>query len=265
MSGTRNLLLCLALLAMPWIVPAQKVDPNDPKNIEKGKSLLQAVVDLRGGAKYMEYKSMTATGMFTPFEGGISQIPQPFTDYMIYPDRERVDFGKGKKKDRLIQVNTGKTGWIYNGDAQTIKDMTEKQVENFQQGLEFDLDRILRFVRTRPETKIWFSGREETRPGERADVVTVEWGEGKRMAILLSPLDKLPVKITYEKTEDGKTLRQEVKFYQYVTYDGVRFPNIVDFFTNGVQTTRLNYDNIRLNAPIPDPLFVKPATIKEIR
>src|SRR2546423_882859 len=138
-------LLILLLLAPTtgWTF-AQKNDPNDPKNIEKGKQLIQAIIEARGGASYLGFKTLVGTGMYTQFDKGMSTNPQPFTDYIVWPDRERTEFGRKKKKDSNIQVNTGMTGWIYDGSAETLKEQNEKQVKSFLEGLEFDLDHILR-------------------------------------------------------------------------------------------------------------------------
>ena len=54
---------------------------------------------------------------------GVSTFPTAFEDTMVYPDKERVEFGGGKKKNRRIQVNVGDTGWIYSGDNETLKEL----------------------------------------------------------------------------------------------------------------------------------------------
>jgi hypothetical protein len=56
-----------------------------------------------------------------------------------------------------------------------------------------------------------------------------------------------------------------VRFFQYVVYDGVKFPNIVDFYRDGVQVSRVNYESVKLDTPISDSLFAKPASAKEIK
>jgi len=50
-----------------------------------------------------------------------------------------------------------------------------------------------------------------------------------------------------------------------VTYDGVRFPNILDFYRDGIQESRVNYQSIRIGVSIRDDLFLKPASVKAIK
>lgn len=246
-------------------VQAQKADPNDPQNAERGAQLIRAAIEARGGARYLAFKTLAATGQYTFFDKGISTIPMPFTDTIVYPDKERTEFGKGKKKDRRIQVNTGGTGWVYDGEAQTIKDQNEKQAREFLENLESDIDHLLRGGWQAPGVETRFYGREETRPGERADVVTIKLRSGRIVYLALHGHTHLPMSVSYEEATEKGVSKNEVRFFQYVVYDGVKFPNIVDFYRDGVQGSRVNYESIKLDAPILENLFTKPASVKEIK
>src|SRR5437867_3227214 len=72
----------------------------------------------------------------------------------------------------------------------------------------------------------------------------------------------LPMSVSYEETGEKGVSKNEVRFFQYVVYDGVKFPNVVDFYRDGVQASRVNYESIKLDAPIPETLFTKPASVK---
>ena len=255
---------CAALL-LAVIANAQRADPNDPKNVERGAELIKQVVQARGGDSFLRFTSIMSTGIYTPFAQGLSQNPIQFVDWIVYPDKERTEFGKGKKKNRRIQVNVGKTGWVYDGDAETLKDQTEKQIEEHLEGLEFDIDRLLRAAAKGDGVEVGYAGREETRPGERADVVAIRLKSDRTASLLIDQKTHLPISLSYDKTEDGKLIKQEIRFNQYVDYDGVKFPNIVDFFRDSVQTGRLNIQSIKLNVKTSDELFAKPASAKDIK
>ncbi len=259
--------LALAVLAaaLPIAARAQKADPNDPKNRELGIELLKQAIAARGGDRYLSFKTILTTGQFTPFDNGLSQSPLQFTDWIAFPDKERTEFGKGKKKDRRIQVNVGKTGWVYDGDAQTLKDQTDQQIRAHLEGLEFDIDRVLRTAWKQPGAEVRFAGREELRPGERADVVEIKLASGLTLAVWLDRSTRLPINLIYEKVEDAKLIKREVRYFQYVVYDGAKFPNIVDFYRDGLQESRINFQSVKLDAPMPDDLFAKPANIKAIK
>jgi hypothetical protein len=255
---------CAALL-LAITARAQRVDPNDPKNVERGAELVKQAVQARGGERFLSFTSIMSTGMYTPFHKGLSQIPIQFVDWIVYPDKERTEFGKGKKKNRRIQVNVGKTGWVYDGDSETLKDQSDKQVEDHLEGLEFDIDRLLRAAAKGDGVDAGYAGREETRPGERADALSIRVKSDRTAYLLLDPQTHLPMSLSYEKTEDGALVKHEIRYNQYIDYDGVKFPNIVDYFRDSVQMARINIQSVKLNTPVGDELFVKPASAKEIK
>ena len=255
---------CAALL-LAITARAQRVDPNDPKNVQRGAELIKQAVQARGGERFLSFNSIMSTGIFTQFQKGLSQIPRQFVDWIIYPDKERTEFGKGKKKNRNIQVNIGKTGWVYDGEAETLKDQTDKQVEEYLESLDFDIDRLMRAASKGDGVEVGFAGREETRPGERADSVAIRFKSDRTAYLLLDSQTHLPLSLSYEKTEDGGLVKHETRFNQYVEYDGVKFPNIVDYFRDNVQTGRVNIESIKLNAQAPGELFVKPASVKAVK
>lgn len=258
------LLLTLSLSCASSVL-AQLADPKDPQNIQRGRDLIKQTIEARGGARYLNFKTLEAAGQYTPFEQGNSTVPMPFSDWLVYPDKERVEFGKGKKKDRRIQVNVGNSGWVYDGEAETLKDQTEKQVQAFLEGIEFDLDHLLRVTAQQPDTQVRFHGRQEIRPGERAEVVEFKLKSDQLIYLMLDRNTHLPMSLTYDKTSDKGFSKREVRFFQYISYEGIKFPNIVDFYNDGVQESRINYQSVKTDVAIPDEMFAKPASVKALK
>jgi hypothetical protein len=253
------------VVGLTTMTQAQKTDLNDTQAKERGMELINKAISARGGFLYLNFKTLTATGQFTPYEKGLSQIPIQFLDIIVYPDKERVEFGKGKKKDRRIQVNAGTSGWIYDGETETLKDQTDKQIQSFVEGREYDIDYILRRGWKEQGVEVRYKGREEVRPGERADVVIIQLKPEKIIYLWLNRNDHLPMSLIYEKMGEDGLIKQEVRFFQYVQYDGVNFPNIIDFYRDGIQESRINYQSIKLDEPAGEELFVKPASAKAIK
>ena len=42
-------------------------------------------------------------------------------------------------------------------------------------------------------------------------------------------------------------------------------PFVVDHYTAGVQASRVNYESVEFNRPVPDSLFAKPADVKAVK
>jgi outer membrane lipoprotein-sorting protein len=261
--GIRVGALIVGVILAGSLTFAQPAPEKDP--VEEGARLIKAAIEARGGERYLGIKSVVATGQYTPFDGGTSTTPTPFVDTIVFPDKERTEFGKGKKKDRRIQVNDGDRGWTYDGDAQMLKDQNANQIRDFQEGLEYDIDHILRGGWRAPGVRARFSGREETRPGERADILEVQITPERKVFISLDRTTHLPMAVVYERPSDKGLTRNETRFAQYIVYDGVKFPNIVDFIRDGVQTSRINFQDIKLNGPIPADTFAKPESAKAVK
>ncbi len=255
------------MLLLSFTCAAQKADPADPANADKGRKILQQVIEARGGAKFLSYKTIQSSGQWSPFHEGLSSDPVPFVDYLIFPDKERTEFGKGKKKkDRRLNVNIGDTGWVYDGEAETLKEQTAIQITEFKESRESDLDALLKAAGTGRDVTVNFYGREETKPGERADVITLKVKSGREFFLLIDPLTKLPMTLSYEKPGGEKgTEKYEFRFNQYVEYDGVKFPNIVDLYKGRIQISRVNNTSIKLDVAISETLFVKPASAKDVK
>ncbi len=261
----RMFVIMVVICLLSTVGLAQKADPADPRNESLGRELIEKAITARGGPSFNGIRTLVASGLFTPYQKGLSQTPTQFVNYIAYPDKERVEFGKGKRKDRRIQVNQGRSGWVYDGEVETIKDQTETQIKDYLEGLEYDLDRLLREGWKSAGVRVRYAGRSEIRPGERASMVIIELTPERQITLTFDPSNSLPMSLVYEKTGVSGLTRQEVRFFQYVRYDGVLFPNIIDFYRDGVQESRVTYQSIRVGAAVGPELFVKPVTVKGVK
>src|SRR4030095_5381201 len=98
-------------------------------------------------------------GFFTSFRDGISQIPSRFLDYIAYPDRERTEFlGDGI---RVIQTNSGETGWLFDGATKTLRDMKVEQIEDFKKMMRRSVENVLRGWWKKENAPLIYVGRRE--------------------------------------------------------------------------------------------------------
>jgi hypothetical protein len=78
--------------------------------------------------------------------------------------------------------------------------------------------------------------------------------------------DGTPQKAVYKRTNaDGEEIKEEDRYAQFVETAGIRSPFIVDRFTNGAQTSRINYESVEFNRTINDAIFTKPSNLKELK
>jgi hypothetical protein len=253
----------------PQSTPSPQTQPSPqaqsaPAIEEKAEKILQRAVAALGGNAYLNVRSSVGRGLFTPYREGVSGIPSSFVDYIIYPDRERTEFRGGGSK--VIQVNTGETGWIYDGAAKTIKEMTPAQITDFKQAMRTNVDNLLRGQWRKEGAKVTYLGRREAGLARRNEAVRVVYPGDFVVDFEFSAQDGLPAKILYTRANaEGEEAAEEDRLAQFVNTGGVQSPFVIDHYTTGIQTSRINYQDIVFNTAIADALFARPATVKAIK
>lgn len=274
-SGAQKIFL-LALLVFPAAAYAQETGKTAP-GVEapkaaaattavdqKAEDIIARAVQALGGSSYSNITTLTSRGYYTLFKDGVSGLPMSFVDYIVYPDRERTEFkGTGVK---VIQTNTGDTGWLYDGEAKRLQDMTPEQVEDFRFAMRTNIDYLLRGFWRKEGAKLTYAGRREAGLAKRNEAVRLTYADGLVVEFEFGAQDGLPSKVLYKKkNKEAAETAEEDRFAQFIAIQGVMVPFIVDHFRNGVQSSRINYQSVEINRPIPDSLFARPANAKAVK
>jgi hypothetical protein len=188
---------------------------------------------------------------------------QNFVDVTVFPDKERTEFKAGGAK--TVQTNTGETGWIFDSDAQTINAQTKEQIENFKRAIRTSLDNLLRGNWQKENAALSYAGKRQAGLGKQNDVVKFTYADGFAVKFEFST-EGTPMKSIYKrKNSDSQEVAEEDRYAQFVDVQGIKTPFIVDHFSGGAQTSRINYDSVEFNKSIPDAVFVKPNSAKELK
>jgi len=236
--------------------------PAQAKPDERAQAIITKAIQIMGGDRYLHVGSQVGRGKYSLFQNNAVVSFQSFIDVIVFPDKERTEFRGGGSK--TVQTNTGKTGWVYDGDQELIKVQTEKQVANFTTGLRVSLDNLLRGY-WKGDAELSYVGRRPATLGKRNDVVRLTYKDGTPIEFEFAD-DGTPVKSVYKHTgADGTEVTEEDRYAQFIDVDGIKAPFIVDRFTNGSQNSRINYDSVEFNKSIPDSIFAKPSNPKELK
>jgi hypothetical protein len=248
--------------AKPQADDAKK--PAAVKVDEKALAVVTRAVAALGGPAYLGVRSVTSKGYFTEFREGQSGIPINFRDYLVFPDRERTEFkGAGVQ---FMQINTGDTGWVFDARKKLLADVTPEQVDNFRTAMRTSVDNLPRGWWRAEGASLTYVGRREAGLARRNEVVKLAYPDGFEAEFEFDAREGLPAKVLYKRPgEEGERVEEEDRYAQFLDIKGARFPHIIDHYRAGQQSSRVNYDLVEFNKPVPDSLFAKPADIKAIK
>ncbi len=248
-----------------WRLPTDNTAPVPPPKAEPGKAeeVLQKAVRSLGGNSYLQIKTQIGRGKFSAIKEGAVVSFQTFTDVLVFPDKERTEFKGGGSK--TVQVNTGETGWVYDGEQDLIKVQNAGQVANFKQGIKTSLDNLLRGY-WKGDADLTYIGMRPATLGKRNDVLKLTYKDGFTVEFEFATDDGLPQKAIYKsKSSDGEDVTEEDRYAQFLDIGGVKSPFIIDRVVGGKPSSRINYETLDFNKPIPDSIFAKPANIKDLK
>src|SRR6266550_2689531 len=226
---------------------------------QKSETIVARGIEVLGGNSYLNVKTVVGRGFFTSFKDGISQIPARFLDYIAYPDRERTEFtGDGI---RVIQTNTGETGWLFDGATKTLSDMKGEQIQDFKRSMRTSVENLLHGWWKKENATLSYVGRREAGLARRNETVRLTYPDGFWIEYEFAAKEGLPAKVIYKTTrkkpdsDETEEITEEDHLAKPITIAGITAPWAIDHFINGTQTNRVNYESVQYNQPTPDSLF----------
>ena len=244
--------------------PAPPAVKATPQPDERAEAVVRRAVEAMGGRAFLDVRTVVSSGYFTPYKDGVATLPIRFIDYLAFPDRERTEFRGGGV--RSIQTYSGDRGWLLDGMKRAINDATPEQVGDFRLAMRTSLDNVLRGWWRAGGAKIAHAGRREAGLGKRNEVVRLSYPDGFTVEFEFGARDSMPAKVLYKKKNaEGEEVEEEDRYAQILSVGTVLSPFVIDHFRAGTQSSRINYEKVDFNQPVPDSLFERPADAKAIK
>jgi hypothetical protein len=235
----------------------------------RAEAVVARALEVLGGNNYLNVKTVIGRGFYTTFHDGASQLPARFLDYIAFPDKERTEFtGAGIK---AIQTNVGATGWLYDGATRSLSDMQQSQIDDFKRSMRTTLENLLQGWWRKEGATLTYAGRREAGLAKRNETVRLTYPDGYWIEYEFGARDGLPAKMIYKRSkknpdsDETEETTEEDRLAKPITIDGITAPWVIDHYVNGVQTSRVNYESIEYNKPLPDSLFVRPQNVKALK
>lgn len=245
---------------------AQADTPADRKsanNSVQAEAILKNAVRYLGGDRYLKVSSQIGRGRFSIFKEGAVVSFQSFIDVIVFPDKERTEFRSGKIK--TVQTNVGDSGWVFDGDQEKIKDQTPGQIEGFKKSTRVSLDNLLRGD-WKNEAELSYIGKRPASLGKRNEVVRLTYNDGFWVEFEFASDTGVPMKALYKGTNsDGQESSEEDRYAQFVDISGIWTPFIIDRFSDGKPSSRINYESVEFNKTVDPSIFNKPTNVKDLK
>lgn len=248
-------LLLLGLLAP--CAAGQSPDTMMPEqSAAKAHEILGQLITAMGGPTYLQVRQSECTGRLSQF-GRNDDLSGyvAFHDYWIYPDKNRIEYGK---KGNIIDVYVGDKGWTL--DKSGVSEQPVTGVVGFQVQVENDTDNLLRFHLKDPGLVFRYGGQDliDLKP---ADWVEIEdAGNGNRTVRLAvdrgTHLLARSVVVTSDETTRERS--DQTTFYSnYHLQDGVQTALQVARERNGRRMFQAFFESCKYNPGFPADLFTK--------
>src|SRR3989475_9144685 len=167
--------------------------------------LIDQMIDALGGPAFLDVKDIHTTGRFFAFTRGQLSGSDIFSDYIKFPDMERVEFGPLTR--RTTQINRGKEGWKIAG-KKTPETQSAGETEEFLKGGKTSLDYVLRFTLKERLTTV------QSLPSEmidfkRVDVVELREPDKNRIRFYIPHDTHVPTKWLVRRSDESKFCHYE--------------------------------------------------------
>jgi zinc protease len=225
-----------------------------PENIEKGLAILNKAAEALGGqAAFDAIKSVAIKGTQTFVMQG-QEIPVPFTQYTVYPDRQATTamvFGQ-----KIYDVYAGTAGWKTD-QSMTVVAKTEDDLLDDQRAMARDLILVFQEL-DNPTYQPVFSGTGNVN-GVDVVFVTLLDKDGEQICRFGFNPSTYQVVCNYyhSKTMVGEGTVEE--FYtDFTQTDGVTLPSASTESLEGQQFGSVKMSEMTVNGVIPEDAFAQP-------
>jgi hypothetical protein len=133
------------------------------------------------------------------------------------------------------------------------------------------VENLLRGWWKKENATLSYAGRREAGLARRNETVRLTYPDGFWIEYEFAAKEGLPAKMIYKTTkkkpdsDETEEITEEDHLAKPITIAGITAPWVIDHFINGIQTSRIAYESIEYDRPLPDLLFKKPDNVKALK
>jgi hypothetical protein len=212
------------------------------------REILDQALATLGGDAYRDVTDVRATGRYYQFQRGEMVGSDVFRDYILFPDKERTEFGQNADR---VRINNGDRGWnIVDG---AVEPQIPEQVALFHEEFKVSLDHLLRAVLPESRGTLQFVGR-DMMDFRRVDILEVRDEDRTRVRLFVDRSDRTILKKSVRRL-DSPAVHEEV-YSNYHEFQGVLTPLLVTRYTDGAKTMEIRFEEVKYNSGLSEDLFL---------
>jgi outer membrane lipoprotein-sorting protein len=216
----------------------------------QSRDVINQTIKALGGPAFLDVKEIQTAGRFFSFKKGELVSSDYFADFIKFPDMERTEFGREKKK--TITINKGTQGWIINPKEKEVEPQPVAQSDDFLISFKTSIDYVLRFVLTQPQTTVQSLGNEII-DFKRADVIEIRDPSKNLIRFYIDRGTRLPMKMQVRRSNE-REIREDI-FGNWHNFQGVMTPMFVTRSVDGLKTMEIRLESAAYNPGLDDSLF----------
>lgn len=243
-------ILAMLLLGAPLAARAQEQAAAEPP--DRGQQVFDKMIEALGGEKYLTLTGMLREGRIYDFDSGVlAGSGTRFKDYLKFPDREWLEFGK---KGNIVYLYSGEQGWEL--DKQGITEATPESLKGWQEGNNKDPEYLFRFRVREEELPIYYNGKEFV-DNRMVHILEILDSDNESVMVYVDSRSYLPVQLRYSRHDELRRGRVPIVEYygKYIDVGGVQVPFHFTRERDGQRVMEVFFKEVTLDDETPDGFF----------
>ncbi len=229
----------------------QNANPAD-ENSRKAKTLIEKAITALGGETYLTIRDRSQQGRGYGFHHGRAEGGgNPFWDFIVFPDKERVEITKERD---IAQLYVGDKAWEITFKGPHPLD--PKDLDQYLRRRHFSLDSVLRTWVNAPGVILLYEGNSiaAQHPAQRVTVINAK---NESVTLFFDDDTHLPVKKSFEWRDPvdlQKNLEEEI-YENYRQVSGIMAPYNVTRYFNGDMASQRFFNSVSINEGLDPAMF----------
>ena len=253
---THGLATITALAALLMLAPGAALAQEDADAVteesNKGEEIFDKVIEALGGDAYLNLPSFGRRGRLYDFDRGVLTGPGTrFTNYLKFPDKEWLEFGK---RGNIVYLYNGDAGWEL--DKQGITDASPESVETWSETSAKDPEYLIRFRVREEKLPIYYNGTEFL-DNRVVHILEIIDSDSESMVLYIDSNTYLPMQLRYSRHNELLRARVPIIEYygKYIEVGGVMVPYHITRVRNGERVLEVFMKDVWFDEELTDEFF----------